>query len=186
MSTQPQPPYVPGQPPTLGQMMPTAPKKKSKVPWIVGGVLALVALCLGGVVAIGMSADSDTPAPGNVASDVKADVPAAEQPAVEVPKVKAPVVKDFKLTVKTLKKQCFGSAGCLVDFRIQVAFNGDTLALDAGRTYEVTYEVKGAEDPITNTFTMTGDSAEVQQEESTQTPKSSSKLTAVVTDVTEM
>jgi hypothetical protein len=166
------------------------PKKKSKLPWILGGIGALVVLCLGGVVLIGVTAEPDAkqPAAGNVAADVKTDTPAqaaAEQPQVET-KVEAPKAKDFKLTVKTLKKQCFGSAGCLVDFRIQVAFNGDPLSLNASKTYEVTYEVKGAEDPITNTFTMTGDSAEVQQEESTQTPKSSSKLTAVVTDVTEL
>lgn len=185
MTTTPQPPYQTAAPYTLGQMMPQPPKKKSKLLWILGGVLAGLALCLGSVVAIGVSADSDTPAPGNVASDVRADAPAAELPAVEQPKVKAPVAKDFKLSVKTLKKQCFGSAGCLVDYRIDVTYAGDPLAT-GDRTYEVTYDVKGAEEPITNTFTISGASAEVEREESTQTSKSSAKLTAVATSVTEM
>lgn len=187
MTTTPQPPNVPGAPYSLGQVMPQPPKK-SKLPWILGGVLAGLALCLGSVVAIGVSADSGTKTPpaGSVAADVKTAAPAAEQPAVEQPKVTAPVAKDFKLSVKILRKKCFGSAGCNVDYRIDVTFAGDPLALAEGRTYEVTYEVKGAEDLITNTFEITGESASVEAEESTSTTSSAKKLTAVATSVTEM
>lgn len=50
----------------------------------------------------------------------------------------------------------------------------------------MTYEVKGAEDPIINTFEVTGDSASVRQEETASTKRSGDKLTAVATDVSEL
>jgi hypothetical protein len=56
--TQPQPPYVPGHQQPIG-FPPAPPKKKSKLPWILGGIGAFLALCLGGVVLIGVTADSD-------------------------------------------------------------------------------------------------------------------------------
>jgi hypothetical protein len=98
--------------------------------------------------------------------------------------VTAPVPADFKLAVKVTRKQCFGSAGCNVDYEIDMTYAGDPLALGDGRSYEVTYEVKGAEDQIIGTLDIQGDSYS-STEESTQTAKSSAKLTAVATSVTE-
>ena len=99
------------------------------------------------------------------------------------PKVVAPTVKDFKLTVKTLTKHCFGSAGCNVTFRILVAYSGPSL--DPSKTYEVLYTVKGGEGPLENKLTVTGDTVEFDEEEMVSTSKSTVKLTAVVTDVME-
>ena len=100
------------------------------------------------------------------------------------PKAVAPAVKDFKLTVKTLTKQCFGSAGCNVTFRILVTYNGP--ALDPSKSYEVLYQVRGGEDgPLANKLTVEGDESTVDDEEMVSTSKSSAKLTAVVTDVME-
>jgi hypothetical protein len=105
--------------------------------------------------------------------------PAAEPAAVEY----APVAKDFKLTIKTLTKQCFGSAGCNVTYRVELGYTGPDLNPDT--TYEVTYEVKGAEDPIIGTLTVTGDEYERPSEELASTKSSKAKLTVTVTDVSE-
>jgi hypothetical protein len=48
----------------------------------------------------------------------------------------------------------FGSAGCDVDFRIEVGYDGPPL--DPSVTYELAYEVKGGEEPLINTLTIEG------------------------------
>jgi hypothetical protein len=64
-----QPPPPPGNhgpaypPPGVPQYaQPAPPKKKSKLPWIIGGSVALVLLCCGGAVAISGGGDSEEPA----------------------------------------------------------------------------------------------------------------------------
>jgi len=94
-----------------------------------------------------------------------------------------PEPSNFELTVKTLSKQCFGSAGCNVTYRIKAGWNG---TYDPAKTYEVVYEVHGDESgPQTNNFTITGDEYQVSQEESASTRSSGVKLTARVTSVDE-
>jgi hypothetical protein len=84
--------------------------------------------------------------------------------------------------VKTLSKQCFGSAGCNITYRIEVGYDGPPL--DPSNTYEVVYEVRGGEDgPQVNTLTVEGDQSSVDSEESISTSSAGRKLTAVVTSV---
>jgi hypothetical protein len=73
----------------------------------------------------------------------------------------------------------FGEAGSNITFRIEAAWD---------KTYDPskTYEVRGTEGgPMINTFTVTGDRYETTREELAQTPSTSTKLTARVTDVEE-
>ena len=42
----------------------------------------------------------------------------------------APAKGDFKLTVKTLSKECFGSAGCSLTFRVRLAHDNSAGPLD--------------------------------------------------------
>ena len=87
--------------------------------------------------------------------------------------------------MKTLQKQCFGSAGCNVTYRVGVDYTG-TGALDPAKTYEVTYEVRGVEDgPAVNTLTIEDGQASVDSEEIASTPSSATKLTVKVTGVSE-
>ncbi|MEV5766011.1 hypothetical protein AB0L34_15780 [Micromonospora sp. NPDC052213] len=176
-----------------------APRKKPQVRWIIAGVAVLVLLlCFGGCSALLATTSGDepvadktaTPAAPQAHSATSAPTTAAAPtaPATTAPPAPAygtPTKSDFKLKVKILKKQCFGSAGCNITYRIDVTYTGD-VDLDPSKTYEVTYQVKGAEDPIINTFEVSGDSASVQQEEMAGTKRSGDKLTAVVTDVSEL
>jgi hypothetical protein len=142
----------------------------------------LVGLFFG--VAIGNSGSSP-----NRASTATTGRPAVSTAATPMPTdppettaVAQPRRRDFELTVKTLSKQCFGSAGCNLTYRIEVGYDGPPL--DPSNTYEVVYEVRGGEDgPQINTLTVEGDQSSVDSEESISTNSSARKLTAVVTSV---
>jgi len=98
-----------------------------------------------------------------------------------------PGTTDFQLSLKILKKECFGSAGCNVGFRVELQYTGS--AIEPNSEWDVTYDITGAEDPYTATMTVTfdgnGQPSEYSQDdgEMVQTPKSSSKLTITTTAV---
>ncbi|MGA4727696.1 hypothetical protein ACPB67_09785 [Micromonospora taraxaci] len=189
------------QPETVGASSPQpVVRKRSQVRWVIAGAAVLVLLlCFGGCgVLLATTNGEESPDQGKAAPTAASQsrpstsaptsaaapttAPATTPPPAPV--YDTPTKGDFKLKVKTLRKQCFGSAGCNITYRIDVTYTGD--GLDPSSTYEVTYEVKGAEDPVINTFEVTGDSASVQQEETASTKRSGDKLTAVTTDVSEL
>lgn len=112
-----------------------------------------------------------------------ADVPAtttAPAPA----KARALEAADIKLDVKITKRECFGSAGCVVQFKIRASVALDVLAA-SDRDWTVTYEVKGVDDgPQVAELTLHPDGMYDQDGyQSGQTPSRSTKLKATVTDV---
>jgi hypothetical protein len=68
------------------------------------------------------------------------DAPPPTEPPVTAAAAVVPKAKDFKLSVKTLSKQCFGSAGCNLTYRVDVSL---AKTLDPDVEYEVVYEVRG-------------------------------------------
>jgi hypothetical protein len=95
-----------------------------------------------------------------------------------------PEPKDFKIAIKVLKKTCYGELGCDVNFRIVPSYVGSQ-RFPAEGTTEVTYEVTGGKDPITNTFKVDGEgTVTFDEEESAETASSSRMLVAKVTSVT--
>ena len=192
MTQQPQyPQYGPSQPSPQGPVPPQGPPKQPRkwAAWAGGGIVGLLAgLIIGTAGGSDSTTASTDPQPTITVTAPAVETTAPPAPATTEPPappvVAAPTVKDFKLTVKTLTKQCFGSAGCNVTFRILVAYSGPDL--DPGKSYEVLYEVRGGEDgPIANKLTVEGGESSVDEEEMVSTPKSSTKLVAVVTDVME-
>jgi hypothetical protein len=142
-------------------------------------ILAGLAVLLAGFVIACGASGSDEPAPGNNRKPVSAATQASPTP--EPPTV-APVPADFALKVVTLSKQCFGSAGCNVTYRIEVTYNG--APVDAGKEYTVTYAVTGPEGgPQVNNFKLRGDQVEYPSEEYASTPSTRTVLTARVTQV---
>lgn len=168
-------------------------KKKSKKPLVIGGIVVGLVLCCGGVVSAVVNSDSGKKGLSDGRNGAKAVATSAAPTKGNSKKpdplptkgAHVPTVKDIVLKVKVTKKQCFGSAGCLVDFRIDtLTYTGEDM--DKNQAYEVIYEVKGLKDPYTNTLTLNGDgSFEFEKEESGQTATTKVALKAVVSSVDE-
>lgn len=92
-----------------------------------------------------------------------------------------PQPEHFQISIRILKKQCFGSAGCVITYQIDPVYIGPPL--DDDDAVMVTYEVRGGDELQINSFTLAGSRATFDDKEVIQTPSSSSKLRAVVTDV---
>jgi hypothetical protein len=165
---------------------PPAKRRHRWIPWVAYPAVFLVGVTVGMTGEDATAPAASSPEPTATASSTAPAEPAEEttvpsEPAE--PLYGEPSKSHFTLSVKTLKKECFGSAGCLVTYRILVDYSGGP-TLDPSKTYEVIYEVRGGEDgPVTNTLTVTGTESSVDKEESLSTSSSKAKLTAVVTDV---
>ncbi len=150
------------------------------------GVAALAAACLLSLAgcAGSPSASSSPTGPASVSSSVPAAVTASDTrwPDATPEPPYEPRKADWKIGIKILSKQCFGSAGCNVEYRIVPDYVGTRYLPESG-TIEVTYDVKGAEDQITNTFTVEGKEASFDDREMTSVKTSKAVLVAVVTDV---
>lgn len=149
------------------------------------GVTALAAACLLSLAGCAGSPSASSPptTPSSGSSSVPAAVTASDTRWPEqTPEPYEPRKADWKIGIKILSKKCFGSAGCNVEYRIVPDYVGTRLLPDSG-TIEVTYEVRGAEDAITNTFTVEHKEASFDDREMTGVKTSKAVLVAVVTDV---
>jgi hypothetical protein len=110
--------------------------------------------------------------------------PGTEEPSeTATAGVHKPTASDFKVSIKILSKQCFGSAGCNIEYRPRIS---GVATLPGEGTVEVSYKITGGEGPIQGTFTITlgeDPTVEGQDEESTSTSSSSAKLKIKITDV---
>jgi hypothetical protein len=155
--------------------VPKPPKKHSlKWLWIAPAVL-LIALCLGGATIALFSGSG--PKPG-VTLPTIATTQEGAKPAVAAA---APIKpSDLQLTVKTTKKDCFGSAGCNVEYQIKAALRTGVKYAECNATYQVS----GLEDPQVGTLNLHSDgNYEQDAYQSGSTSSSSKKLTAKVTEV---
>ena len=185
MSFQQQQPQVP--PPGWGP-----PPKKShtvrNVLLIIAGVFVLFMVGCVALIGAGVNeAAKQGTKEGTISSSPAASqtTQATTETAEKKPVYDTPTTKDIHLAVKTLKKQCFGSAGCLVTYRVDATISA-AAHLDPSKTYEVIYSVRGDESgPSVNTMTVTGDNYERDSEEIANTPSSKTKLVATVTSVEE-
>lgn len=184
-STQPTPPTTPQPPAWRPDAAAYKPPKKSHTTRTVLITLGIVVFllftgCTALVAMVGSSVDDNasTSDPGSVASSATPK-PAPKASTPSKPVYDEPVPGDILLTTKVLEKACFGSAGCNITFRIEVTLGK---LLDPSKTYEVTYTVTGGEDPYINTFTITGDQAQVESEEFVSTDRDL-ELAATVTGV---
>ncbi|CAO0825010.1 Tat pathway signal sequence domain protein OS=Streptomyces microflavus OX=1919 GN=Smic_36470 PE=4 SV=1 [Streptomyces microflavus] len=88
------------------------------------------------------------------------------------------------LDLKTKSRRCFGSAGCNVTKVEPTLSYLGLLPLDPDETYSITYEVRGGEDgAVIQTMELTNQTSLSYQPVAMSTAKSSSKLTAEVTDI---
>lgn len=178
--------------PAPADTIPPAPKRKSRLPLVLGitgGLILLLAVLGIGIAIGGMGNDkAGTPSARDAGQTANAAPIDAGEPGVptdeptEQPTAgPTPRVRDFALRPKITDKECFGSAGCSVTLKVQAEYVGP--ALNPDDTYEVTYEIRGVEEgPQIGSFEMTGDTYEVN-EEFVDTKSSKSVITIKVTSV---
>jgi len=148
------------------------------VPVLVGAVVLVLAFAGVAVWAL-LRPSATAPLAATPTKAAPLGVP-ADPPVVAKPY--HPTKLDFQLKLKITQKKCFGSAGCLIEYHVDLAYAG--APLDDSDTWVVTYEVSGVEDgPAINTLEVTGDQMSYDETESAETPSSSTKLRVKVTDV---
>jgi hypothetical protein len=126
------------------------------------------------------AADAQRVAENKAAQDAAVKAQAAAEASASAAAALPPDPADFTIAIDVLSKECFGSAGCNVTFRIDPTYTG-------GRdpnNLEITYEVLGGEDPMIDTFTIDGNgTATFDDEAMISTASSSATLTAKVVKV---
>lgn len=173
------PTFEPPAPPT-----PAPPKRRSRWPLVAIIGLIVLALAAGGVLTVMLTGGKGSATTGASPTPSWSSVFGSNPTQTAAAPAYTPKPEDFTLTIKVLEKQCFGSAGCNVTFRIELAYSGPTLS--PSRTYEITYRVDGTdESEYVNTLTVTGDQYRTQDREMVSTKSSKSVLTVVVTSVAE-
>lgn len=166
MSTQPgwMPPAQ--QPPT----QPPKPKPFYKRIWFWAliGALTFFAGCTAitlGAIGAGLE-EAANPTDATVKQATATTTASAPTPTVTEPEVETfdtPAVADFKLQVKELSRQRFGSAGDLVEYRIQLVQVRDR-TYDPDKEYELTYKITGSENGAeTQTMLIRGDEYETYE-----------------------
>lgn len=109
--------------------------------------------------------------------------PSAAPAGAPTPEPVPPTPDEFVVDVTVTGQQCFGSAGCLVDFQATPEYVGATAPTSG--TFTVIYEITGAEDPIIGSFTADFDTGQLSYDgaQSTDTSSSDAELTATVTEI---
>lgn len=119
-------------------------------------IIAVVALVLAGATASACGAGTDPAADGKpvTVEGSATGIPSTTTSSAPAAAGKLPAAKAFKITLKTIEKTCYGSAGCNIMYRV----NGVTVpaGLDPETTYEVTYKITGGEDVTEGTVVISG------------------------------
>jgi hypothetical protein len=107
--------------------------------------------------------------------DVLDQAAAAEDRAARA-RANRPKAKFWIIGLKIRSKECFGSAGCNVEYQINPQYWGSG---DLHGSWDVTYKVTGGDDgPIINTFTVKNGRASFDADEFVSTASSTTKLHA--------
>jgi hypothetical protein len=96
-----------------------------------------------------------------------------------------PTADDFELEVVELEKRCFGSAGCNVTYRVEVAGAKFDEPIDPDTIYELVYELEGGDDPEIGRLSVIGDRFSTDRERRIGTPSADSELVAIPTRISE-
>lgn len=158
-----------------------------KVALILGLIVLVVLVCAGIVAAV--VSTSSTPKPPIVGPTGQLAGSQGQPVATPTAKVAypTPAAKDFTITPKITNKQCFGSAGCNVQFTVNLDYTGTPVKPSS--SWDVTYEAQGTEDPLTVTLRLDFDpdgknGAYQNDEQFVQTKTKAAKITLVITSIT--
>jgi hypothetical protein len=149
------------------------------------GALALlggIGAAVGGLTGSGAKSIASATATPTVSPTPPASSAASTPTDEPTPADYTPSTADFTLKFKTTSKQCFGDAGCTVEGKVDFASVSSRVPDDV--SVLVTFEIRGAEDPLTDSIEIEGGRYD-QPEEFFQTKSSGTKISVVVTEVEE-
>lgn len=92
-----------------------------------------------------------------------------------------PAADDLKLSVRVLSKKCYGSAGCLVEYQVDVTYTGVT-PMSERKPATVTYRITGGNAEQIDSTRLRDGKYSINRS-SVQTPSSSTALKVEVVDV---
>lgn len=160
------------------------PPQKTRKPFSGKVILAIVGTLLLGLCVFGVAYNATKAARHEYSGSQPAillpsDTPSGVSPSPNLLSKKLEA-KDLRLTVKVNKKDCFGDAGCNVEYQIKMAAAESVPAQDCA----ITYQVDGLEDSQIGTLQLHADGKYEQESfQAGQISSSSRKLTAKVTSV---
>ncbi|MFD4257732.1 hypothetical protein ACFWR9_08870 [Streptomyces sp. NPDC058534] len=176
------PPPMPDFPPPPAP----APKKSRTNLIIIGSAVAIIAAIIGTGVVVVQNQDDDKPAATATASSTP---PEEEiEPAVEEsePDYVTPLAGDFTADLRTVRRKCFGSAGCNVTVEPKLAYNGASASLDPAAVFEITYEIRGGGDgPVIETAELTDQTTLNFTQTMVSGVPASGKLSVEITEILE-
>lgn len=141
----------------MSYIAPPADRPKRRT--LVVGVVAFLVGFGTGAVSVQDGLPEATTSPDGITTQADENTPApAYAPPPPPPELQygEPTATDFALTVYETSRECFGSAGCLVEFTIDIT-NITGIALDPTKTYALKYEIAGADEQLVDTLELTGD-----------------------------
>jgi hypothetical protein len=168
-------PYGPFGP--SGIMHAPPPRPRSKVPVLLMILGVVGAALVFGLISVLLSGGDGPAAPKAATTTAAAAAPTTEATTAAPA---APDPRNFTATPKVISKKCFGSAGCNISLRIDLAAS---VTPEPGVSWLIAYEIRGVQDgPQVGSLTLTGDSIE-GTEERVSTASSKSKITIKVVSV---
>jgi hypothetical protein len=183
----------PSQPQQFGQAPYPPPTKKKHGPsfWILIalGVIVLIALgscavaLIGGARQVAKDLSNTSSVEATQAEPTDSTAPTSTAPTK---KGYSPKKTDFAIKIKTTSKQCFGSAGCNLEIKVSSLRTQPRSYYPSTGEIDISYTIKGGEDPLEGTLTVYLDDDPVQadvDEQFLSTRSKSVKLTATVTAV---
>ncbi|MFF4803428.1 hypothetical protein ACFY1U_34365 [Streptomyces sp. NPDC001351] len=143
----------------------------------------MIAAIVGTGIVVVQTRDDSKPA---AAASATSSHPAAQADAPSPsPSYEEVTADSFTITLKTTKRQCFGSAGCNLTVEPDLTLLVDSANIDPAATYDITYEIHGAEDgPVIETAELSDQTSLNYTPSLIQTSSVSKKVTVEITDVT--
>ncbi|MFG2092125.1 hypothetical protein [Streptomyces sp. NPDC048612] len=179
-------PEVPPMPPVPPSPA-TSTRRRPAIRAIVGAVI--IAAISSGTTAMLVSSSGGEAAGPKSKSATSAPAAPSEEPTESIEDAEetyndSPTFTDFELSLKTTRKQCFGSAGCNITVEPKLSYVSAT-SLDPEKTLSLTYEIRGDESgPVIQTMELSDRDQLTYTPVAISTASRSTKVTAKITDVT--
>ncbi|MCG0062252.1 hypothetical protein L0F81_02935 [Streptomyces tricolor] len=165
---------------------PPAPKKSRTHLVIIGSAAAVIAAVIGTGVVVVQSSNDDSKPTATATTSTPAEEAATATEEDPEPTYAEVTAANFTISLRTTKRQCFGSAGCNMTVEPTLTLVGDSGSIDPDAVYEITYEIRGDESgPVIETAELSNQTSLNYRPSMISTASAGTKVSVEITDVTE-